>query len=301
MKTIFVVDDNNTNLLTAKIALDETYRTFALPSASGMFKLIEKITPDLILLDIDMPEMDGFEAIKKLKADERFSDIPVIFLTIKNDEESELEGFDLGAVDYIMKPFSKPIIKARIATHLKTVEYMRMIEKLSLVDDLTNLPNRRFYDSEMNRQWKHAIRDKEHISVLMIDADFFKRFNDTYGHYQGDVALQTIAHVISTSVRRAHDFVARWGGEEFSVIMPNTDFAGAYAVAEIIRKNVEKAEILRIDDPTKSLHLTISVGGNSLMPTQNTSLDDFLNDADRALYEAKHRGKNITYMASNLD
>ena len=298
MKTIFVVDDNNTSLLAAKLALDETYRTYALPSASGMFKLINKITPDLILLDVEMPGMDGFEAIKILKANEKYKDIPVIFLTIKDDEDSEHIGFDLGAVDYIMKPFSKTVIKARIATHLKTVEYIRLIEKLSLIDELTNLPNRRYFDNELLKHWKHAIRDKEHLSVLIIDADHFKNFNDTYGHQQGDEALYNLAHVISSSVRRAHDFVARWGGEEFTVIMPNTNSDGAYAVAEIIRKNVENSSIVRINDPSKTLSITISVGGNSIIPTNDSSIEEFMSSADKALYKAKNSGRNNTVMAS---
>ena len=298
MKIIFVVDDNNTNLLAAKFALEDSYKIYALPSAAGMFKLIENITPDLILLDVDMPEMDGFEAIKILKANDKFKDIPVIFLTIKNDEMSELEGFDLGAVDYIMKPFSKPVIKARIATHLKTVEYIRIVEKLSLIDELTNLPNRRFFDSELLKHWKHAIRDSEFISLLMIDIDHFKVLNDTYGHSQGDEALKTLAHVINSSVRRAHDFVARWGGEEFCVIMPNTNPSGAFAVAEIIRKNVEKSAIINIDDPTKRLSITISVGGNSALPNADMVLSEFFNQTDSALYEAKKRGRNNTFILS---
>ena len=291
MKKIFIVDDNDTNLMAAKFTLDGVYKTFLLASAAQMLKLAERILPDLILLDIDMPEINGFQTIKILKEDERFADIPVIFLTAKSDEASELKGFELGAVDYISKPFSPPIIKARIATHLKMVEQKRIIEQISLTDTLTQLPNRRFLDDEMLKQWNLAIKNETSISILLLDADRFKNFNDTYGHQQGDAALRMLACIMKSSVRQT-DFAARWGGEEFAIILPDTESETAFTVAENIRKNVEKSVIPCIGDTSNELKITISAGGFSVKPSSDSSMEDFIKKADEALYAAKENGRN---------
>jgi diguanylate cyclase (GGDEF)-like protein len=297
MKKIFVVDDNDTNLFAAKTALDGVYKTYALASAAQMFKLAAKITPDLILLDIDMPEMNGFEAIKILKNNEQLADIPVIFLTAKSDEESELEGFALGAVDYVSKPFSPPIIKARIATQIKMVEQMRIIEQMGLIDTLTQIPNRRAFDSEINKQWVLAVSNNTSLGILMIDADKFKIFNDTHGHQQGDVALQTVSHVLKTSVRHAKDFAARWGGEEFAVILPDTDSETAFTVAENIRRNIQKCTVPCVDDASKELFITVSIGGYAIKPATGDTINAFVQKADAALYTAKENGRNRVYIS----
>ena len=292
MSKICLVDDNMTSLTIARDMLKSSYKVYPSPSAAKFFELIENVTPDLILMDVDMPQMNGYEAVKVLKEDERFKDIPVIFLTAKDDEESELKGFELGAVDYITKPFHPSIIKARITTHLTIVEQRRIIEKISLTDTLTKIPNRRNFDKHMDSEWKRAIREELSIGMIMIDADHFKNFNDNYGHQQGDVALQTLAHVISTSIRRGSDFAARWGGEEFTVLLPNTEADGVLRVAENIRKNVEKVIIPRVDDASLGLNITISVGGVAEIPTATSSMEDFIKKSDEALYKAKESGRN---------
>jgi len=292
MSKICLVDDNMTSLTIARDMLKSSYKVYPSPSAAKFFELIESVTPDLILMDVDMPQMNGYEAVKILKEDERFKDIPVIFLTAKDDEESELKGFELGAVDYITKPFHPAIIKARITTHLTIVEQRRIIEKISLTDTLTKIPNRRNFDKHMESEWKRAVRENLSIGMIMIDADHFKNFNDNYGHQQGDVALQTLAHVISTSIRRGSDFAARWGGEEFTVLLPNTEADGVIIVAENIRKNVEKVIIPRVDDASLGLNITISVGGVAEVPTAMSSMEDFIKKSDEALYKAKESGRN---------
>jgi len=292
MSKICLVDDNMTSLTIARDMLKSSYKVYPSPSAAKFFELIENVTPDLILMDVDMPQMNGYEAVTLLKQDDRFKDIPVIFLTAKDDEESELKGFQLGAVDYITKPFHPAIIKARITTHLTIVEQRRIIEKISLTDTLTKIPNRRNFDKHMDSEWKRAVREDLSIGMIMIDADHFKKFNDNYGHQQGDVALQTLAHVISTSIRRGSDFAARWGGEEFTVLLPNTEADGVLRVAENIRKNVEKVIIPRVDDASLGLNITISVGGVAEIPTSTSSMEDFIKKSDEALYKAKESGRN---------
>ena len=289
---VFIVDDNVTSLTLARDMLKSKYKVYPATSAAKFFEIIEGIRPDLILMDVDMPQMDGYEAVKIIKADERFAEIPVIFLTSKNDEESELKGFELGAVDYITKPFHQSIVEARIATHLTIVEQRRIIEQISLTDPLTKIPNRRSFDKEMTKEWKRSIRDRLPIGAIMIDADYFKKLNDTYGHRQGDVALQTLAHVICTSIRRGTDVAARWGGEEFFVLLPNTGSEGVMKVAENIRMNVEKIAIPCIEDTSQELHITVSIGCVFMQPSINVSMEDLIKKADNALYIAKETGRN---------
>ncbi|MDR0307771.1 MAG: diguanylate cyclase [Chitinispirillales bacterium] len=291
-KKIIIVDDNITSLTLAREMLKPFYTVYPAPSAQRLFEALERVLPDLILLDVEMPQMNGYEAIKILKADERFTDIPVIFLTAKTDTDSELEGFELGAVDYVTKPFHPSIIKARIETHLKIVEQRHIIEQLSLIDTLTRIPNRRSFDKQTAKEWRHAIRERKHLSLIMIDADNFKSFNDIYGHQQGDLVLQTLAYIIESSIRRVTDTVARWGGEEFVVLLPNTNADGAMSVAENIRKNIEKTPIQNLCDSSQELHISASMGVASIEPTDSSSIEEFIKQADEALYRAKETGKN---------
>ena len=197
----------------------------------GLDKALEH-RPDLILLDIIMPGMNGFEVLGKLKESIETSSIPVIIITGLEDADNEEKGLLLGAVDYITKPFKEAVVLARIKTHRMIVEQMRMIEQQSLVDQLTNVMNRRSFDFHIGVLWSQAIRQKEPLSVLMIDIDHFKKFNDTYGHQMGDTVLQLTAGAISAALQRASDLVFRWGGEEFTVLLPDTSPEGAVNVAE---------------------------------------------------------------------
>jgi diguanylate cyclase (GGDEF)-like protein len=296
---ICIVDDSMVSLTVARDMLKDSYEVYASTSAEEFFKIIEIEPPDLILLDVGMPKISGYDAIKILKEDRRFADIPVIFLTAKADKESELKGFELGAVDYISKPFHMPILKARINTHLTIVKQRRIIEQISLTDVLTKIPNRRFFNGRLAGEWSRAVREKHPLGIMMIDADNFKDFNDLYGHQQGDVTLQVLAHVLNTSLRRGTDFVARWGGEEFAAILPNTAAAGIFKIAEIIRLNVEKTAIPHIEDASRGLSITISIGGASMIPTMLDTVEDFMKKADSALYEAKQAGKNKVCMFDN--
>ena len=294
---ICLIDDDMTSLTTIRNMLKSSYTVYPSPSAAKFFELIEEVTPDLILMDVDMPKMNGYEAVKRLKEDDRFKDIPVIFLAAEIDEQSELKGFELGAVDYFTKPFHPSIVKARVATHLTIVEQKRIIDKISLTDTLTKIPNKRSFESYLDSEWKRAIREDLPISILMIDADHFKNFNDNYGHQQGDAALQALAHVIDTSIRRGADFAARLGDDEFAVLLPNTYPDGVLRVAENIRENVESAIIPRIDDASLGLHITVSIGGASMMPDSDSSLDDFVKQANDALRKAKEADRNKVFIS----
>jgi diguanylate cyclase (GGDEF)-like protein len=296
---ILIVDDSALNIESLKRILvtdgGATQTTYAVITASSGREALDKAAterPDLILLDIVMPGIDGFEVLKRLKDNDLTRHMPVIIISGLYSEENEEKGFFYGAVDYIRKPFNKSIAQARIKTHLRIIDQMRIIERLSLVDPLTGIPNRRSFDNRMVMEFRRAFRDKTTLSLLMIDADRFKVFNDMYGHLQGDVALKSIALTINSAIRRPGDFLARWGGEEFVVLLPNTPFQGAFRVAEQIRESIEKAEVPGIGD-YPPLKITVSIGVATATPSSdNVSIEDLIGQADKALYTAKATGRN---------
>lgn len=260
-------------------------------SGSAALKRAQSQKPDLILLDIMMPDMDGFEVLTELKSCDDTRHIPVIFITGLARVEDEEKGFLLGAVDYIVKPFKNSIVKARVRTHLRIVRQIRTIERLGMIDALTDIPNRRSFDQRLDQEWSRAMRDRAPLSLLMLDVDNFKIYNDTYGHPQGDVLLQSLAQVLTTTLQRPADFAARIGGEEFAVLLPATDLHGALAVAEDLRKNVEALQIPDVNNDSFT-SVTISLGAASVIPDVSNPLSDFVSRADEALYAAKNSGRN---------
>jgi diguanylate cyclase (GGDEF)-like protein len=288
--SLLIVDDEKMNLKVLTHILGGDYIIYtAINGISAIEKAIE-YKPDLILLDILMPEMDGYETLSILKKDEITKDIPVIFITGLSSSEDEEKGLSLDAADYISKPFGAMIVKLRVRNQIKIVNQLRTIQHLSMVDQLTNIPNRRSFDNRLHIEWNRAIREHLPLSFLMIDVDKFKNYNDTYGHQQGDVVLKTAADVFRQSVKRPGDFAARWGGEEFVVVLPNTVLSGALELAEKIRTDVENVLIPCADGSTN--RVTISIGVNATIPVQGGSVDTFISNADKALYEAKDQGRN---------
>lgn len=248
---------------------------------------------DLILLDIMMPGMSGYELCRRLKADPATRNVPVIFITAKSEESDETHGLELGAVDYITKPFSMPIVQARVRTHLELKRHRDLLENLSSLDGLTGIPNRRRFDEVARREWKQSLRDRAPISLILIDIDAFKGFNDHYGHLAGDDCLKQVAAALSDAVRRPSDFLARYGGEEFVSLLPRTDEAGAVLVAESMRRAVTDLAIPHARSPAGS-RLTISLGVAACVPNLDQNLFGFINEADQALYRAKDAGRNRT-------
>ena len=288
--TILITDDEKTNLNILSAILSPTYNVLVSRSGQRTLELAKENNPDLILLDVLMPEMSGFDVIEKLKESDTTNKIPVIFITGLTGAEDEERGFFLGAVDYITKPFNRAIVKARVNTHIKIVDQMRTIERIGLIDPLTKVSNRRSFEDRLDLEWGRAAREQTSIGILMFDVDKFKVYNDTYGHQQGDEALIKFADIASNTLKRAVDFLARWGGEEFVMLLPGTDMDGSVDIAEKVRKNIEDAVILTEDgEETK---ITVSVGVNSVIPTAIISTAAFINKADQALYKAKAAGRN---------
>ena len=288
--TILIVDDEKMNVEILGGILSPMYNLLISKNGTRALELAKEHKPDLILLDVLMDDMSGFDVIANLKKSESTAKIPVIFITGLSSAEDEEKGFVLGAVDYITKPFKKAIVKARVNTHIRIVDQMRTIENLGLIDSLTKIANRRGFENRLNVEWNRSVREKTPISIMLIDIDKFKNYNDTYGHQQGDAALKAFAEIATGTLKRAVDFVARWGGEEFVILLPGTCAEGAELVAERLRKGIESA-VIPTEDGEKT-KVTISIGVNSVLPDAETSTDDFIKRADMALYKAKESGRN---------
>jgi diguanylate cyclase (GGDEF)-like protein len=299
--SVLIIDDEVENIKALRFILGKDYTVYAERVSTNALSTVKKLLPDIVLLDVIMPEMDGFEIIGQLKAEKSTKDIPIIFVTGRTDSEDEVKGFTLGAVDYINKPFSAPVVKMRIAHQIKIINQMREIQNLSATDALTGIGNRRFFNTLINQEWESAKRQQTESCVVLDEIDKFKICNDTYGHANGDKALQVVAEVISSALNRATDKAARWGGEEFAIVLPSSPLSGAKLVAENIREAIERAEIV-LDDGTVA-HVTVSGGIQCVIPNRagENSLDDLFTEADEAMYRAKRSGKNKVCVAGDLE
>jgi len=224
---LLVVDDQPANIQVLYQILSSDYQVFMATSGAQALALCAARQPDLVLLDLIMPDMDGYQVCQRLKEDAVTRDIPVIFITAQTDESAEEMGFDLGAVDFISKPINPRIVKARVKTHLMLKAQSDLLRSWAYLDGLTGVHNRRFFDERVNAEMGRAIRNQTPLSLVMLDVDFFKRFNDHYGHQAGDDCLRRVAGTLKNSLMRGGDHVARYGGEEFVCLLPDTDFAGA--------------------------------------------------------------------------
>ena len=289
---VMIVDDTPTNVRILAEALRSDYRVRVASSGMTALDMIDKKSPpDLILLDIMMPEMDGYEVCRRLKNDPATKNIPLIFVTAMSDVINEEKGLKLGAIDYIVKPFHIPVVVARVRNHINAKLKSDMLESLAMLDGLTGIPNRRQFDNALQDEWLRARREHHPLSIILADIDHFKPYNDHYGHGAGDVCLIQVAEVIADAIKRPGDLVARYGGEEFVALLPNTDFKGARMVAERIRQLVETLRLPHEYSEISPL-VTISVGFASALPSDNDEPEVLLEHADRMLYQAKREGRN---------
>ena len=295
--SILIVDDEVLNITALTCILKPFYTIYVSKDGASAINTACDLKPDVILLDVIMPDLSGFDVIQSLKENEETKDIPVIFVTGQTDKTDEEMGLSLGAADYITKPFEAPIVKLRVKNQIQIVNQMRLIQHLSMTDVLTETSNRRQFNIRLNQEWHRAQREYSNISLLLADIDDFKKINDIHGHLYGDEVLRNVADNIKHSIKRPTDLVARWGGEEFAILLPSTTHEGALHVAEDIRLAVE-----RRDYPSKDLeetYVTISVGVSSALPEKNSLLLDFVDVADKALYRAKSLGKNVVCALEN--
>jgi diguanylate cyclase (GGDEF)-like protein len=246
-----------------------------------------------------MPEIDGHEVCRRLKQNPQTIAIPIIFVTTLDSDEDEAFGLNLGAADYISKPFSIPVVKARVRTQLQLKQRTAMLEALALVDGLTGIANRRSFDQTLEQEMRRAQRNASHLGLIMIDIDEFKAYNDNYGHGAGDDCLRQVAGALQSTMNRSGDFVGRYGGEEFIVLLPECDLEGTLKVAEKIRLAVKDLNIPHAFSATTD-HVTISLGCESMWCETETSITELLKRADLALYHAKKQGRDRVVAANDL-
>lgn len=308
---VLVVDDNVTNLKVATEHLKAAgYQVLTARDGESAIERAGLAQPDLILLDVQMGGIDGFETCRRLKSDEATVNIPVIFMTVLTNVEDKLKGFEAGGVDYVPKPFQVEELLARVNTHLTLYRLQKQLkeeiaerkakeaalrkanlelERLAVIDGLTQIANRRRFDEYLQNQWTPAVDAP--LSLLICDVDFFKRFNDGYGHQAGDQCLHKVAQGISAAVNREQDLAARYGGEEFAVILPETDLEGAKYLAEKIQESVRNLKIFHAFSDVNP-YVTLSIGAACIYPLQEPDSGKLVAAADAALYEAKRTGRN---------
>lgn len=290
--TILVVDDMTTTLLLIHDLLKDTYEVKIAKSGTKALEILESPNDiDLILLDIEMPDINGYDVCKRIKNNETIKNIPIIFITGRTSQEDEEYGLNLGAIDYITKPFNKAIVKLRIKNYLDLKIKNDMLEKLSMYDGLTNIRNRRFFDETFEKTFSEIKRDKKSLAVLMIDIDFFKPYNDNYGHGQGDETLRKVAKALEKTIKRASDFVARYGGEEFVILLKDIKKDGVEAVANNLLNAVRELKITHEFSKIEN-YVTISIGASFYNSNSDITKLELLLKADETLYNVKNSGRN---------
>jgi diguanylate cyclase (GGDEF)-like protein len=288
---VLIVDDAPINIQILNEALKDRYRVFFATNGRDAIRIAASSVPDMILLDIMMPEMDGYEVCRIIKADKVTKDIPVIFITAMSQQENEAAGLELGAADYITKPFNPDIVRLRVRNQLELKRQRDLLSRLSLQDGLTGIPNRRSFDEHYDREWRRAFRNQAEIAIIMCDIDHFKSYNDSYGHLAGDDCLRRVAGLMRTILERPADLVARFGGEEFICVLPETGLSGSMAIAEKLRGSVVSMEITHQYSPVAPM-LTVSLGVAAAVPNNEMKSSDLISCADKQLYLAKQGGRN---------
>lgn len=320
---ILVVDDTPPNLQLLLATLTRKgYEAHGITDGSVALANMQNKLPDLVLLDINMPNIDGFQVCQQLKSNDLTRDVPVMFISGRDEVLDKVQAFALGGVDYITKPFQIAELLARVENQLalrrlqrqlqeqnellkieinnriiaetSLQEANKQLERLVNLDGLTELANRRCFDEYLEQEWQRMAREQMPLSLIMCDIDFFKNYNDTYGHVAGDDCLRKVSRLLREAVRRPADLAARYGGEEFVLVLPNTDIEGSVVIAENVRQGLIDLKMMH-EDSSVSKFVTISMGVTALIPKADSHPSVLLTAADYALYRAKELGRNQTY------
>ena len=293
---LLVVDDQPINIQVIHQIFSADCQVFMATSGAQALSICKDNPPDLVLLDVVMPGMDGFEVCAKLQADETTRNIPVIFVTAHADASQETLGLATGAVDFISKPVNPAVVRARVKTHLTLKFQSDLLRQLVFLDGLTGVFNRRYFDQQLAKEWARATRNESALSVILVDVDFFKHFNDLYGHQCGDDCLKSIALALKTALRRPADLVARYGGEEFVCVLPDTPFNEAIVFANHLKAVIRTLELPHADSKGGPF-VTISLGVASRVESGDSGVTtasdptELVSLADARLYRAKSRGR----------
>ncbi len=294
---LLLVDDQAINIQVLHQIFAADFQVFMATSGVQALAICRTNPPDLVLLDVVMPGMDGFEVCTALKADEATRNIPVIFVTAHTDAAQETHGLEVGAVDFISKPVNPAVVRARVNTHLTLKLQSDLMRKLVFLDGLTCVYNRRYFDQQLASEVGRSVRNGAPLALIMLDVDFFKAFNDVYGHQAGDDCLKQIALALKKNLRRPADLVARYGGEEFACILPDTSLDDAMQVARTLEQGVRDLHIAHTGSSAAQV-ITISLGVACRVGTTPPGAAALLAEADSQLYKAKHAGRCQTCGAS---
>lgn len=302
MNILLVEDSPTLRYAMEAFIKDAGHKAIIAENGEKAVQLVDPKHIDMIIMDVEMPGLNGFETTKLIRETLAEHWIPIIFVTGKSDEKSLEQGIAVGGDDYLIKPVSKVILQAKMIAMSRIARMRSQMQELNLEltrlsqrDSLTQLYNRRTFDQKSAEAWRVAARQKQPLSVLLLDIDFFKRYNDLYGHIEGDTCIQHVADTLRVQFNRAGDVVARYGGEEFIVLLPNTSEEGAYTVAERIRLAIETLEI-KHEESDDFKQVTVSVGGCTLRYTTGAHFKQVVDEADKALYESKAAGRNCTHI-----
>ncbi len=289
--TLLIVDDDAANIDMIYATLGDEYEIVFARNGQQCLELARTALPDVILLDVMMPGMDGYTVCTHLKADASTANIPVVFITGLGDVAAETRGLEAGAVDYVTKPISPAVVRLRVRNQIELKRAREQLQKLAITDGLTGLANRRHFDVRLDIEIRRLARSQAPLSLLMLDVDHFKLFNDAYGHVAGDQCLRQVASTLDDAVSRAPDLAARYGGEEFAAILPETDHEGAVALAERLRDRVAASGIPHRASLVAQ-HVTVSVGIVTVRCNALQMPSDLIALADAQLYRAKHEGRD---------
>ena len=287
---LLVVDDQRGNILVLNELFREDCDVFMATSGEQALQVCRAQLPDLVLLDVQMDGIDGYEVCRRLQADAESRNIPVIFITAQGGESDEVRGLQLGAVDFNAKPINPIIVRARVQTHLTLKLQSDILRSMALLDGLTGVANRRKFDEQLLRDWRQSQREQTSLSLILVDVDHFKRYNDHYGHQAGDAALQAVARVLTSTLRRPHDLLARYGGEEFVGVLPNTGLSEAVELAERMQAGVRALNLEHLGSPEAQV-VTISLGVATVVARSDLAPQALVEAADQQLYAAKQAGR----------
>jgi len=288
---LLLVDDQALNIAALARLFQPGCEVLSATSGEQALALCAAHPIDLVLLDVMMPGMDGLEVCRRLKADPATRDVPVIFVTAQTDPQSETRGLGAGAVDFISKPISPAIVRARVKTHLTLKAQSDQLRQWAYVDGLTGVCNRRYFDERLISEWRRATRSGAALGVVLLDVDAFKPYNDRYGHQAGDDCLREVARIFRGGIHRPGDLIARYGGEEFVCLLPDTGHAGAMHIAQVLRQAIAGARIEHAGSPTAP-YVTVSAGVCSAQPSAQHCAQAMVVTADQQLYLAKSTGRN---------